>query len=127
MNFLIFNAIIMVLELTVYYNVYLANKILYYAYCLLIYLMQCALLILIPSGLEKCFGNKEMLLPYGLIQLFGVKKSKTKCLILFIRNFKINYYSCLFHLSRHFCHRLSIVWAILGCFQFPVCLVLLVF
>ena len=72
MNFLIINTATIALGLTVYFNVYIASKALYFIYCWAFFLLQCGFLILLPNGLQKCFGIKNMPLCYGLIQLFGV-------------------------------------------------------
>jgi hypothetical protein len=62
----------MILLLTVAVNHYLGIKILYLLWTFAIVACECGIVIIMPIGLARRFGQKNVALVYGLITVIGV-------------------------------------------------------
>ncbi len=71
-GFLIIITSNMVLLFTVCFNEYFGDQYSYMMYFVLIDFLQSGALIILPKAYVMCFGQENILLTHGLIQLLGV-------------------------------------------------------
>lgn len=72
MSFLIINTLSMAFIFTLTLNQFIGIKIIYFFWVFIVYFVQVGMLILTPSCLSKCFGNKNVMLMSGLKSFIGV-------------------------------------------------------
>lgn len=112
MGHLILNTTAMALILTVGLNELIKIKIVYLLWCLLISFCECGLLILIPTGYAKVFGQKNMFLIYGLIGILSIPGSIFSSIITSLAN--VFGFYILFCVA---CSFSAIAWITAACFR----------
>jgi hypothetical protein len=64
----------MALVFTICINEIIGNKILYMIWSLLILSSSCGMTLLLPTGYAKSFGENNLSLVYGVVQLVSVNR-----------------------------------------------------